>query len=247
MRARAGFLTVGRNTTGFRTTGVLTHKVDFSCPVTTKVCTACSCAESLRRRRYTCWFSMTFCTAFFIPFALCIDRLVLIYYIHIMRSVATGSPGISIIVQAILLTMVLLFAVDVVEVQGLSMLAALKDRQTVIVNRAAYGLQLPFFDRYLIRWGAPRRDEIVIYDSPLDGLPVIKRCIGVEGDRVIVDGIEVNIGGKKYNLPTGGVYVAGTIPADRFFMVGDNSAYSIDSRHYGYIDISAVRGRIRAR
>ena len=142
------------------------------------------------------------------------------------------------------------FTVDVVEVRGFSMLGALHDRQAVIVNRAAYGLQLPFVDRYLIRWGRPKRNEIVLYDSPLDGLPVIKRCIGVGGDTVIVTGNRVGIAGAEYRpqlIESAKTEQAKTIPQDRCFMVGDNSSHSIDSRHYGSIDISAIRGRVRVR
>ena len=131
--------------------------------------------------------------------------------LKLMRPVSTDSPGIAIIIPTLLLIF-LLCAVDVVEVRGFSMVSALRDRQTVIVNRAAYGLQLPFSDHYLIRWGRPKRNEIVIYTSPLDGLPVIKRCIGVGGDTVIVEGITAGIAGKKYHLPPGKPQIAETIP-----------------------------------
>lgn len=54
----------------------------------------------------------------------------------------------------------------------------------IFVNRLAYGLRIPFTHTYLARWDTPDRGEVVIFASPTDGTRLVKRIIGLPGDRV---------------------------------------------------------------
>lgn len=82
---------------------------------------------------------------------------------------------------------------------------------------------------YLKRVVATPGDELEIRE----GLPI------VNGEEVLADVIEPCRGGGACDLPE-----AITIPPDHFFMLGDNSGTSDDSRFWGPVPIEAVVGRV---
>ena len=53
----------------------------------------------------------------------------------------------------------------------------------VVAYKSSYGLRVPLTDHWLVRWGAPRRGEVVIFDDA-SGETLIKRVVAVAGDRV---------------------------------------------------------------
>ena len=54
----------------------------------------------------------------------------------------------------------------------------------ITANKLAYGLRVPFTDRWVARWADPARGEIVILHSPAGGTRLVKRVIGVPGDTI---------------------------------------------------------------
>lgn len=54
----------------------------------------------------------------------------------------------------------------------------------VVVNKLAYSLRVPFTLMELQRWDIPHRGDIVTFDSPRDGVNLIKRVIAIPGDTV---------------------------------------------------------------
>lgn len=83
-----------------------------------------------------------------------------------------------------------------------------------------------------------KRGDLAIFVSPMEpGRRVCKRIIGLPGDIVCVD-------------PTGLVAPSTehvVVPKNHFWMSGDNAAFSRDSRTYGPVSMSLVRGRMIAR
>ncbi|MBI3229093.1 MAG: signal peptidase I [Burkholderiales bacterium] len=65
-----------------------------------------------------------------------------------------------------------------------SMHPNLLEGDVVFVNRLAYDLKLPLTDIVLAPLGEPKRGEIVTFSSPQGGTRLIKRIIGVPGDKV---------------------------------------------------------------
>jgi signal peptidase I len=118
----------------------------------------------------------------------------------------------------------------------------------VIANRLSY------------RFGSPKRGQIVVFTAPAaasacggrdGGSTFVKRLIGLPGDVVSERGGFVYINGKKLDEP----YVAadmrdtftrtfGRVPAGQYFFMGDNRAYSCDSRTWGTVPRSSLIGRV---
>jgi signal peptidase I len=66
----------------------------------------------------------------------------------------------------------------------------------IFVNRLAYDLKIPFTRIHLATWGAPKRGQIVILDSPTNGERLVKRVVGLPGDTVAMRNNVVYINGK---------------------------------------------------
>jgi signal peptidase I len=69
-------------------------------------------------------------------------------------------------------------------VPSASMAPTLLVGDRVLVNRVAYDLKLPFAMVRLVRIADPKRNDVVVFDSPVDGLPLVKRVIGLPGDTI---------------------------------------------------------------
>lgn len=82
------------------------------------------------------------------------------------------------------------------------------------------------------------RGDIVTYMSPADPSRLVcKRVIGLPGDVVCVD-------------PTGKIVPSTehvVVPRGHLWMSGDNAEMSRDSRYYGPVSMSLVRGKLVAR
>lgn len=65
-----------------------------------------------------------------------------------------------------------------------SMKPTILEGDRVFVNKLAYDLKIPFTTRHLAEWSDPRRGDIVVFFSPADGTRMVKRVIGLPGDRI---------------------------------------------------------------
>ncbi len=76
------------------------------------------------------------------------------------------------------------------EVDGPSMEPSLVSGQRLFVLRAAYGLTLPGTEQAVALWRVPAVGDVVIIESPVDHLDLVKRVVGVPGDVIEVrDGV----------------------------------------------------------
>ena len=65
-----------------------------------------------------------------------------------------------------------------------SMKPTILEGDRVFVNKLAYDLKFPFTTWHLAQWDNPKRGDIVVFYSPLDGKRLVKRVVGLPGDRI---------------------------------------------------------------
>lgn len=69
-----------------------------------------------------------------------------------------------------------------------SMIPTLLIHDHILVNKFAYGLRYPFTKTWIFRGSEPQRGDIVVFRSVEDsGYFMIKRVVGVAGDKIEVD------------------------------------------------------------
>jgi signal peptidase I len=132
----------------------------------------------------------------------------------------------------------------------------------VLVNKAAYGVRLPFTNIALTHGEPVARGDIVIFDSPGDGTRLIKRVVGVGGDTIrLVDG-RLTVNGRPLSADTGRIEVFGDhvaalnledgggpdipgmrVPAGSVLAIGDHRGSSLDGRYFGLVPAGEIYGR----
>ena len=77
-----------------------------------------------------------------------------------------------------------------------SMRPTILEGDRIFVNKAAYGLKVPFTTIHLIRWDKPDRGEIVVFFSPEDGRRMVKRVVAIPGDTIELRSNRLYINGQ---------------------------------------------------
>lgn len=143
-----------------------------------------------------------------------------------------------------------------------SMESALVPGDRVFVDMTAYGVRVPFTETVVISRGEPARGDVVLLPSPADGTRLIKRIVGVEGDRVTIVAGRLSLNGVPATVGPSGAYeqigrhrvlvnlqsgggpdVDLVIPEGHVFVVGDHRGNSHDSRMFGLVREQSVYAR----
>src|SRR5208283_2899694 len=90
----------------------------------------------------------------------------------------------SLLITIIILTAVRSAIADWNDVPSGSMNPTIVQGDRVFVNKLAYDLKVPFTTWHLAQWSNPKRGDIVVFFSPADGQRLVKRVIGLPGDRI---------------------------------------------------------------
>lgn len=149
-------------------------------------------------------------------------------------------------------------------VEGQSMDPTLEDGEFLLVNSLVYSEinlrdvadWVPFWDpgkpdvRQVFH-GPERGDIVILHPRQRDDRDLVKRVVGIPGDVLeIRDGV-VLIDGRELIEP----YIKEPwranldpikIPADRYFVMGDNRNGSLDSRAFGLVDEDDIVGKAMA-
>ncbi len=96
-----------------------------------------------------------------------------------------------------------------------SMKPTILEGDRIFVNKLAYDLKLPFTNWHLFEWAEPRRGDVVICFSPADGKRLVKRVIGLPGDRIELRNNLLLINGKAATYRSIDPGVAQQIEADQ--------------------------------
>ena len=144
------------------------------------------------------------------------------------------------ILETLVLAVVLYFGINAISVRvrvdGYSMTPTLQNGEYILVNKLSY------------KTGAPHRGDIVVFIFPVDPHEdLIKRVIGLPGERVAIHNGTVTIDGVQINEP----YIAAAplydgewvVSEGQLFVLGDNRNESKDSHQWGLLPLENVVGK----
>ena len=132
----------------------------------------------------------------------------------------------------------------------------------LIVNKMIFAPAVTGLERAILPDRDIRRGDIVVFKYPKNPeRDFIKRVIGLPGDRLELHRKQVYINGQPIEQPyahfleatsTSGPakvedvreeYGPLTVPSGQYFMMGDNRDNSEDSRYWGFMPLSYVKGK----
>lgn len=121
----------------------------------------------------------------------------------------------------------------------------------LLVNKFIYGVKVPFTDLRSPSIRDPKRGDVVVFRYPEDrSKDFIKRLIGVPGDEILVRDKRVYVNGILYQNPhevhkdpqieprelsRRDNFGPVRVPANSYFVMGDNRDNSLDSRFWGFV------------
>lgn len=171
----------------------------------------------------------------------------------------------ALVIAIILAFFIRAFVIQAFKIPSGSMKNTLQIGDYILVNKFIFGVKVPFTDYTLIPIKNPKRGDIIVFKFPSDpSKDFIKRVVAVAGDTVEIRDKKVYVNGEFqdseyavfsdsqiYSDPA--VYPENFIRRDnmapkaiaegKLFVMGDNRDESNDSRFWGEVDVSAVRGK----
>lgn len=94
-----------------------------------------------------------------------------------------------------------------------SMRPTILEGDRITINKLAYGLRVPFTNTYIAAWSDPARGEIVTFASPLDGTRLVKRIVGMPGDRLAMHDNRLYVNGKMVEYALHDADGSGLLPS----------------------------------
>jgi signal peptidase I len=77
-----------------------------------------------------------------------------------------------------------------------SMKPTIQEGDRVVVNKLAYDLKIPFTTIKIFGWDDPKRGDIVVLFSPVDGTRLVKRVVALPNDQVEMRENQLYINGQ---------------------------------------------------
>ncbi|MFH1847352.1 MAG: signal peptidase I [Candidatus Omnitrophota bacterium] len=161
-----------------------------------------------------------------------------------------------ILVAVVLALFIRTFIIQPFKIPSNSMYPTLKPGDRIFVNKFVYGAKIPFVNVRFPGIESPQRGDVVVFLSPIEKKKyLVKRFIAGEGDTVEIKDGEIYVNNEKvedapinrflyYNRGDYGkdnVFI--TVPEDSFFVLGDNSLNSMDSRYWGFVPARNLVGK----
>ncbi|MGC9398499.1 MAG: signal peptidase I [Anaerolineae bacterium] len=146
------------------------------------------------------------------------------------------------LLETLLLALIIFLVINTLtgryKVHGQSMEPSLHHGQYLIASKVTYWLH------------PPERGDVVVLRPPIDenGIPYIKRIIGLPGDKIEIRDGRVWVNGIALNEP----YISGppayteqslTVKEGTYFVLGDNRNNSSDSHSWGLLPAENVIGK----
>ncbi len=171
----------------------------------------------------------------------------------------------SIVIAVVLALFIRTFVVQAFKIPTGSMENNLLIGDHLLVNKFVFGPTETRLERALLPIGTIKRRDIIVFKYPEEpDRDYIKRVIGLPGETVEVREKKVYINGKALDEPyvhflqppsatsefhevtpfdVRERYGPVTVPADHYFMMGDNRDNSQDSRYWGFLPRENIKGK----
>ncbi len=162
----------------------------------------------------------------------------------------------SILIAFVLAMIIRTFLVQAFKIPTGSMRMTLIEGDAILVNKFIYGAKIPFTDIRLPALRQPARGDVIVFIFPQDTKKdFIKRIAALPGETVEIKNGEIFINDKpvidkkinsRYYYNRGDYGDLGkkiVVPEDQYFVLGDNSASSQDSRYWGFVPKKNLLGK----
>ena len=149
----------------------------------------------------------------------------------------------TVLISLVLAIVLYLFIMTPHEVVGNSMHPTYKNGEFLMANKISY------------KFSEPQRGDVVIFKFS-DTQDFIKRIIGIPGDKVMIKDGKIYINDELLDesnyladtvISNGGSYIHEgqtiTVNEEQYFVCGDNRTNSSDSREFGPVDESKIKGK----
>lgn len=164
--------------------------------------------------------------------------------------------GEALFVALILALVIRTFVVQAFKIPSESMVKTLLVGDHLLASKFSYGIKVPFTHTYIYKGEDPVKGDIIIFEYPNDpSVDYIKRIVGTPGDTIEVRNKQLFRNGEPVKesfirftepdriQPVRDNFGPVTVPADKYFVMGDNRDNSMDSRFWGFVDRSAIRAK----
>jgi signal peptidase I len=171
----------------------------------------------------------------------------------------------SIVIAVILALFIRTFVVQAFKIPTGSMEENLLIGDHLLVNKFVFGPAASRLERAVLPVGTLARGDVVVFKYPVEpDRDFIKRVIGLPGETIEVKEKKVYINGKPFEEPyvhflappaaqselhevtsfdVRERYGPVTVPANQYFVMGDNRDNSQDSRYWGFLPRENVKGK----
>jgi signal peptidase I len=163
----------------------------------------------------------------------------------------------SILIAVILALFIRAFFIQAFKIPTGSMKPTLKEGDKIMVNKLIFGPKIPFTNFRFPGIKEPKRGDIIVFIYPEDRKKdFIKRLVALGGDTLEISDGNILINGepikgppemlKVYYYNRGRYGQDGEIievPEGSYFVLGDNSNSSRDSRYWGFVPKENIIGR----
>ncbi len=166
----------------------------------------------------------------------------------------------AIVIAVVLALVIRAFLFQAFSIPSGSMEPTLLIGDYLLVNKFIYGIRNPFTNKVMIPVDNPRRGDIVVFIYPVDpDKDYIKRVVGLAGDKVQVIDKKLHVNDELVETPQAentdpnlfnnpgdpprDNFGPATVPEGAIFVLGDNRDHSYDSRFWGFVPLTELRGK----
>ncbi|HOW35882.1 MAG TPA: signal peptidase I [Candidatus Omnitrophota bacterium] len=162
----------------------------------------------------------------------------------------------SIVVALLLAIFIRTFFVQAFKIPSGSMRTTLLEGDRILVNKLRYGPKIPFTKMRLPGFTKPKRGDVIVFVYPEDPKKdFVKRLIALGGETVEIKDGHLYVDNRLVeDQPIHNIYYYNRgdygetnqiikVPEHTYYVLGDNSGSSKDSRYWGFVPEELLIGR----